>query len=148
MSLYDALREGSSRHESSKRGSSKYNFVGSSGSSSRLRVPSRTRADDDDDRRVVRIRGTSTPKKKAKTLAPEQVVEVDREEDLDRPWAYPPPRHGQDTHEHYRRPTIGEILIDLLLRMLEMAIAAAAQEIVYYFASRRFTPRHGGYVRS
>ncbi len=61
-----------------------------------------------------------------------------RENSGDRPFAYRQEPSG-DVGQ-WNPPTLKEILIDLGLRMLEVAIGAAAQEVAYYFQKRRFMP--------
>jgi hypothetical protein len=61
-------------------------------------------------------------------------------DDTDRPYAYGPPEVHQEG-EIYQPPTVGPILKDLGLRMLEVAIAAIASEIAYFFTRRRFYGR-------
>ena len=61
-------------------------------------------------------------------------------DDTDRPYAYGPPEVYEEA-EVYRKPEVSTILADLGLRMLEVAIAAVASEIAYFFTRRRFYGR-------
>ena len=64
------------------------------------------------------------------------------EDELDRPLAYPVGEVDMDGMVvEWEPPTVREILKDLGLRMLEVGIAAAAQEVAYFFHKRRFIPR-------
>lgn len=60
-------------------------------------------------------------------------------DETDRPYAYGPPE-VRDEGEVYK-PEMASILADLGLRMLEVAIAAIASEIAYFFTRRRFYGR-------
>lgn len=41
----------------------------------------------------------------------------------------------------WQPPTLKDILVDLGLRVVEVAIGAAAQEVAYFFTKRRFYPK-------
>lgn len=79
-------------------------------------------------------------------VRPPSHVRYERDEDGDRPAAYHPPavRRREDEGDMYawQPPTVGDILTDLGLRMLEVGIAAASyaigEEIAYFFKKRRF----------
>jgi len=74
------------------------------------------------------------------------IVRAERNSDGDRIGAHEVPvlRKQEDLHE-WEPPTFGEILKDLGLRVLEVAVAAAAfaagEEIAYFFRRRRLYPR-------
>jgi hypothetical protein len=81
----------------------------------------------------------SPPRNSAPNRRPNR--EVDNYiDDTDRPYAYGPPVIHQE-QEIYRPPSVGSILQDLGLRMLEVAIGAIASEIAYFFTRRRFYGR-------
>ena len=61
-------------------------------------------------------------------------------DDTDRPYAYGPPVIYEE-QEVYHPPSVGSILADLGLRMLEVAIGAIASEVAYFFTRRRFYGR-------
>lgn len=70
------------------------------------------------------------------------IIRQERNAEGDRPYAYPVPvQESTDLYE-WRPPSTGEVLADLGLRVLEVAIAAAAyaagEEIAYFFRQRRF----------
>lgn len=125
MSLYDRLRGrsttgGENREESRDygfyRGSSNTQNTTSGGTSARFKVRS---SESTNSRRSPRKPG--------------------RQDDADRPAAYSPPAVREEAQAQvWVPPTVGEILRDLGLRMLEVAIGAAAQEIAYFFTKRRF----------
>lgn len=106
--LYDALRRGSGGGSGSK-----YGFSGNL------------------------QRKTSGGQQKTSKDAPGQVVNYARTPEGDRP--LPETRRDERGEVDVdSRPTMTEILLDLGLRAAEMAIAAVAQEVVYYFSKRRF----------
>jgi len=67
-----------------------------------------------------------------------------REESEDRPYAYDlPVEYSDGTIVAWEPPGVVDILKDLGLRMLEVAVAASAraigEEVAYFFSSRRFS---------
>lgn len=70
---------------------------------------------------------------------PPKPPEPRRMPDGDRPPAYQPPAVRDDAYVvDWEPPRFSEMLKDLGLRMLEVGLAAAGQEIAYFFSKRRF----------
>lgn len=118
--LYDKLREGGR--------STKYSF-----SQPKQETTSRFRR---------RPNGPTSPTSavtKKSTGAP-SYFNSPRTDDVDRPYAYPPEKASDGSWE-WDNPTAGEIGRDLLLRVVEVAIGAVAQEIAYFFTRRRFVSK-------
>lgn len=84
---------------------------------------------------------TTPPPQQAAPRGP-TIVRQERNVEGDRPYAYPVPTHESTDLYEWKPPSTSEILADLGLRVLEVAIAAAAyaagEEIAYFFRQRRF----------
>jgi len=125
--LYDELRKSSNgpRPNSQRRDFSFYQGSSTENSPTASRFRTRSTNTRRDGRQVAHTRAQTTRDSR-------------RTNDGDRQFAYEQ-RSPQDVGQ-WNPPTLKEILIDLGLRMLEVAIGAAAQEVAYYFQKRRFMP--------
>jgi hypothetical protein len=147
MNLYERMQRQSTRGSSNKR---TYSFQGEQQSQSkptgRFRARSSQSKKEPKEDHTARFRAPRNAEIARKSESP---VRRRQEEsgtiftvvdDTDRPYAYGPPEVYQDG-EIYKPPAMGSILADLGLRMLEVAIAAIASEIAYFFTRRRFYGR-------
>tara|TARA_B100000214_G_C23920208_1_gene605657 strand:+ start:122 stop:568 length:447 start_codon:yes stop_codon:yes gene_type:complete len=147
MNLYERMQRQSTKGPSNKR---TYSFQGEqpsqSKSTGRFRARSSQPKKETKEDHTARFRA---PRNAEVARRPENSVRGRQEEngtiytvvdDTDRPYAYGPPEVYQEG-EIYKPPGMGSILADLGLRMLEVAIAAVASEIAYFFTRRRFYGR-------
>ena len=134
-SLYDSLAVGARRSTSgSSRGG--YSFHREE-EPSRFRTKASTyeRPESSGQRRKSRTR----PAPRNNRNGDDYIVDLD-----DREYAYRPSR-GED-NSSWRPPELTEVISDLLLRVLEVAIGAIAHEIAMFFQYRRFgKPMHDGW---
>ncbi len=137
-SLYDSLAGGARRStSSSSRGG--YSFhrdeEPSRGSSSKFRARGST----------YERQGSAGQRKRNKTPVRRTRGRDDYLVDLDdREYAYRPPRREESSS--WRPPELTEVISDLLLRVLEVAIGAIAHEIAMFFQYRRFgKPMYDGW---
>jgi hypothetical protein len=134
MGLYESLRTGSTPQQGG------YSFQGNA-SNDRFRI--RPQAGQTQQAGVnISVKpgqGPTSQHYTQQSMRPDGGIANQRTQDADRPYAYAPPAVHQSGHvDHWRPPTVGEIMKELGWRVIEAGIQAVTAEIAYFFTKRRF----------
>ncbi len=105
--------------------------------------PARRAAGPPQRRRAVPPRRGPPPQRRTRAGKPQHQRRGRRyaHDEFDRPSAYPEEEYEDGVYRTFDRPSFGEVMEDLGLRIAEVCIAAAAEEVAGFFAYRRFYPR-------